>query len=64
MFICPTNKDSDDDDGDGSGGALSEGATSASSDDVSGGWTFEWNLVHSLSPEWELDNCDSDIQSR
>ncbi|XP_034450445.1 myosin phosphatase Rho-interacting protein-like isoform X1 [Hippoglossus hippoglossus] len=37
--------------------------TSASSDDVSGGWTYEWSLVHSLSPEWELNICVTDIQS-
>eukprot|EP00064_Thunnus_orientalis_P016782 superscaffoldBa00003403_g16853 len=45
--------------------SLSEVTTSASSssDDVSGGWTYEWSLVHSLSPEWELDICDTDIQS-
>ncbi|KAM9769374.1 uncharacterized protein ACNS7B_021632 [Menidia menidia] len=43
---------------------LSEVTTSASSDDVSGGWTYEWSLVHSLSPERELENCDADIQSR
>ncbi|XP_044045033.1 myosin phosphatase Rho-interacting protein-like [Siniperca chuatsi] len=43
--------------------ALSEVTTSASSDDVSGVWTYEWSLVHSLSPEWELNICDTDIQS-
>ncbi|XP_042287665.1 myosin phosphatase Rho-interacting protein-like isoform X1 [Thunnus maccoyii] len=45
--------------------SLSEVTTSASSssDDVSGGWTYEWSLVYSLSPEWELDICDTDIQS-
>ncbi|XP_051241612.1 serine/arginine repetitive matrix protein 5-like [Dicentrarchus labrax] len=41
----------------------SEVTTSASSDEVSGGWTYEWSLVHSLSPEWELNICDTDIQS-
>ncbi|TNN83587.1 hypothetical protein EYF80_006105 [Liparis tanakae] len=42
----------------------SEGTTSANSDDVSGGWTYEWSLVHSLSPELELNICDTDIQAR
>lgn len=42
----------------------SEVTTSASSDDVSGSWTYEWSLVRSLSPDWELENCDTDIQSR
>ncbi|KAI3353286.1 hypothetical protein L3Q82_019825 [Scortum barcoo] len=50
-------------DADGDNLALSEVTTSASSDDVSGGWTYEWSLVHSLSPEWELNICDTDIQS-
>lgn len=44
--------------------SLSEVTTSASSDDVSGGWAYEWSLVHSLSPEWELNICDTDTQSR
>ncbi|KAF7665082.1 hypothetical protein LDENG_00154600 [Lucifuga dentata] len=43
--------------------ALSEGSTGASSDDVNGGWTYEWSLVHSLSPDWELNICDTDTQS-
>ncbi|KAJ4944906.1 hypothetical protein JOQ06_013445 [Pogonophryne albipinna] len=43
--------------------ALSEVTSRASSDDVSGVWTYEWSLVHSLSPEWELNICDTDIQS-
>ncbi|XP_034544680.1 myosin phosphatase Rho-interacting protein-like [Notolabrus celidotus] len=42
---------------------LSEVTSNASSDDISGGWTYEWSLVHSLSPEWELNICDPDIQS-
>ncbi|CAJ1053496.1 myosin phosphatase Rho-interacting protein-like [Xyrichtys novacula] len=42
---------------------LSEVTSNASSDDISGGWTYEWSLVHSLSPEWELNICGSDIQS-
>ncbi|KAG7238441.1 hypothetical protein INR49_030948, partial [Caranx melampygus] len=42
---------------------MSEVTTNASSDDVSGGWTYEWSLTHSLSPEWELNICDTDIQS-
>ncbi|XP_008275845.1 uncharacterized protein LOC103354298 [Stegastes partitus] len=41
----------------------SEVTTSASSDDVSGSWTYEWSLVHRLSPEWELNIGDTDIQS-
>ncbi|XP_068452519.1 TRIO and F-actin-binding protein-like [Clinocottus analis] len=41
--------------------ALSEVTTGAGSDDVSGGWTYEWSLVHSLSPELELNLCDTDI---
>lgn len=44
--------------------ALSEVTSNDSSDDVSGGWTYEWSLVQSLSPEWELNICDTDIQSR
>lgn len=44
--------------------ALSEVTSTASSDDVNRGWTYEWSLVHSLSPEWELNICDTDIQSR
>nr|XP_010791084.1 PREDICTED: serine/arginine repetitive matrix protein 2-like [Notothenia coriiceps] len=43
--------------------ALSEVTSRASSDDVSGVWTYEWSLVHSLSPEWELNICDTEIQS-
>ncbi|KAG7486158.1 hypothetical protein JOB18_026176 [Solea senegalensis] len=47
--------------------AFSEVTTSASSDDddddVSSGWTYEWSLVRSLSPEWELNICVTDIQS-
>lgn len=43
---------------------LSEVTSNDSSDDVNGGWTYEWSLVHSLSPEWELNICDTDIQSR
>lgn len=58
-FFLALSQEADDDDY-----ALSEDATSASSDDVSGGWTYEWSLVHSLSAEWELENCDTDIQSR
>nr|XP_057941936.1 myosin phosphatase Rho-interacting protein-like [Doryrhamphus excisus] len=42
---------------------LSEVTSSASSDDIRGSWTYEWSLVHSVSPEWELDSCDADIQS-
>lgn len=61
MFLLPTNQDTDDDD---DTCALSEVTTSASSDDVRGGWTYEWSLEHSLSPEWELNICDTDIQSR
>lgn len=57
--LCGLTQAADDDDC-----ALSEDATSASSDDVSGGWSYEWSLVHSLSAEWELENCDTDIQSR
>ncbi|KAM7008651.1 uncharacterized protein LKV04_000747 [Tautogolabrus adspersus] len=41
----------------------SELTSNASSDDVSGVWNYEWSLVHSLSPEWELNICDPDIQS-
>ncbi|XP_074520916.1 uncharacterized protein LOC141786091 [Halichoeres trimaculatus] len=41
----------------------SEVTSNASSDDISGGWTYEWSLVHSLSPEWELNICDPDTQS-
>ncbi|MED6251307.1 hypothetical protein ATANTOWER_027783 [Ataeniobius toweri] len=44
--------------------ALSEVTTCASSDDVSGGWTFEWNLERSPSPEWEPENCETDFQPR
>ncbi|XP_029019629.1 myosin phosphatase Rho-interacting protein-like isoform X2 [Betta splendens] len=44
-------------------GVLSEVTSNASSDDISGAWTYEWSLVHSLSPEWELNTCDTDIQS-
>lgn len=44
--------------------ALSEVTSIASSDDANGGWTYEWSLVPSLSPEWELNICDTDIQSR
>ncbi|XP_070777221.1 myosin phosphatase Rho-interacting protein-like [Enoplosus armatus] len=43
--------------------SLSEVTTSGSSDDVSCGWAYEWSLVHSLSPEWELNICDTDIKS-
>ncbi|KAK7929987.1 hypothetical protein WMY93_006382 [Mugilogobius chulae] len=42
---------------------LSE-VTSVSSDDISGGWTYEWSLGHSLSPDQELNTCDTDIQPR
>ncbi|MED6273778.1 hypothetical protein CHARACLAT_009924 [Characodon lateralis] len=42
--------------------ALSEVTTCASSDDVSGGWTFEWNLERSPSPQWEPENCETDFQ--
>ncbi|CAL9700348.1 unnamed protein product [Knipowitschia caucasica] len=42
---------------------LSEVIT-VSSDDISGGWTYEWSLGHSLSPEWELNICDTHIQPR
>lgn len=59
MFPCSINQEADDDDL-----ALSEVTSTVSSDDVSGGWTYEWSLVHSLSPEWELNICDTDIQSR
>ncbi|KAK2816926.1 hypothetical protein Q5P01_025117 [Channa striata] len=55
----PQEWDADDDDN----RALSEVTTSASSDDVSGCWNYEWSLVHSLSPEWEPNTSDSDIQS-
>lgn len=44
--------------------ALSEVTSIASSDDANRGWTYEWSLVPSLSPEWELNICDTDIQSR
>lgn len=65
MFLCSTNQEADDDDDDDDDNrALSEVTTSASSDDVSGGWSYEWSLVQSLSPEWELNICDTDIQSR
>lgn len=59
MFLCSINQETDDD-----YRALSEVTSTVSSDDVSGGWTYEWSLVHSLSPEWELNICDTDIQSR
>lgn len=59
VLLCSTIQDADDDPR-----ALSEVTSRASSDDVSGVWTYEWNLVHSLSPEWELNICDTDIQSR
>nr|XP_020452751.1 uncharacterized protein LOC109958446 [Monopterus albus] len=39
---------------------LSEVTTSASSDDLSGGWTYDWSLVQ--SSEWEPNICDTDIQ--
>ncbi|XP_061685130.1 TRIO and F-actin-binding protein-like isoform X3 [Syngnathoides biaculeatus] len=42
---------------------LSEVDSSASSDDVRDAWPYEWSLVRSLSPEWELDTCDTDTQS-
>ncbi|XP_032391479.1 serine/arginine repetitive matrix protein 5 [Etheostoma spectabile] len=42
--------------------AQSEVSTSGSSDDVSGCWTYEWSPVHSLSPEWEPNIWDTDIQ--
>lgn len=60
VFLCFTNKEADDDDN----GALSEVTSRASSNDVSGDWTYEWSLVRSLSPEWELNICDTDKQSR
>lgn len=44
--------------------ALSEVTSVASSNDDNRGWTYEWSLVPSLSPEWELNICDTDIQSR
>lgn len=43
---------------------LSEVTSIASSNDDNRGWTYEWSLVPSLSPEWELNICDTDIQSR
>ncbi|GLD66366.1 myosin phosphatase Rho-interacting protein-like protein, partial [Lates japonicus] len=58
----PQEWDADDDEDDDNR-APSEVTTSASSDDVSGCWTYNWSLVHSLSPEWELNICDTDIQS-
>ena len=63
VFLCSTNQEADDDD-DCSSSEVTTSASSSSSDDVIGGWTYEWSLVHSLSPEWELDICDTDIQSR
>ncbi|XP_035992503.1 uncharacterized protein LOC118563032 [Fundulus heteroclitus] len=59
LGIADTNDHDDDYEDDP---ALSEVTTCASSDDVSGGWTFEWNLERSLSPEWELENCEPEIQ--
>uniref|UniRef100_UPI0037E7401C serine/arginine repetitive matrix protein 1-like n=1 Tax=Semicossyphus pulcher TaxID=241346 RepID=UPI0037E7401C len=44
-------QDSADWDADDGNGALSEVTSNASSDDISGGWTYEWSLVHSLSPD-------------
>ncbi|KAM7394139.1 hypothetical protein PAMP_020958 [Pampus punctatissimus] len=60
VFLCSKNQEADDDDC-----SLSEATTSASSsnDDLSSGWTYEWSLVHTLSPDWELNICDTDIQS-
>lgn len=55
--VCDLNQEDDDDKCD-----LSEVTTSGSSDDIS--WTYDWSLVHSLSPEWEPNICDTDIQSR
>lgn len=61
MCLCfQKQKQEVDDDQD----ALSEVTSNDSGDDVNGGWTYEWSLVHSLSPEWELNICDTDIQSR
>uniref|UniRef100_A0A1A8N0D1 PH domain-containing protein n=1 Tax=Nothobranchius pienaari TaxID=704102 RepID=A0A1A8N0D1_9TELE len=54
-----THDDEDDEDD-----ALSDVTTSASSDDVGSGWNFEWSLEHDLSPRWEPENGDADIQSR
>ncbi|XP_019717694.1 TRIO and F-actin-binding protein-like isoform X2 [Hippocampus comes] len=42
---------------------LSEVNSSASSDDIRDAWTYEWSLGRSLSPECELDICDTDTQS-
>lgn len=61
MFLCFTNKEAHDD---VDGGTLSEVTSSTSNDDISGDWNYEWSLVHSLSSEWELNICDTDIQSR
>ncbi|KAM7419099.1 hypothetical protein PAMA_016288 [Pampus argenteus] len=38
-------------------------SASSSNDDLSSGWTYKWSLVHTLSPDWELNICDTDIQS-
>lgn len=68
LFLSSTNQDvgdtNDDDEDDYEDLALSEVTTCASSDDASGCWMFEWNLERSLSPEWELENCETDIQPR
>ncbi|XP_034044559.1 serine/arginine repetitive matrix protein 2-like [Thalassophryne amazonica] len=43
--------------------ALSVETSSISSDDLSRLWTYEWTLVHSLSPNRELNICNADTQS-
>lgn len=63
VFLCFINKEAHDDDDDDDG-TLSEVTSSGSGDDISGDWTNKWSLVHSLSSEWELNICDTDIQSR
>lgn len=56
VSVPPQDADNDDN------GGFSEVTSSVGSDDISGAWTCEWNLV--CSSELELHACDADLQSR